>query len=39
MTNLILCPDINSSPDLTFLETTCSEMIWENGDWINDKGV
>lgn len=37
MTNLILCPDINSSPDLTFLETTCSEMIWENGDWINDK--
>lgn len=35
MVNLILCPDTNFSPELTFYKTSCSEMIWENGEWID----
>ncbi|HWV16592.1 MAG TPA: DUF1629 domain-containing protein [Cellvibrio sp.] len=32
MTNLILCPDTNVSPDITLTgNSSCFEMIWENG--------
>lgn len=34
MANLILCPDTNFSPELTFYKNSCLEMIWENGEWI-----
>lgn len=31
----LLCPDITLSPDLTFYKTSCSDLIWENGAWID----
>lgn len=33
----LLCPDTRCSPDLTFYKTSCLEMIWENGQWIDTK--
>ena len=35
MANLMLCPDTKSSPELTFYKVSRSEMIWENGEWID----
>lgn len=31
----LLCPDTTQAPDLTFHNTSCTDMIWENGAWID----
>lgn len=37
MEPLLLCPDTSCTPSLTFYKTSCSEMIWENGESIDVK--